>query len=228
MERKRAVEDRELYDLDYFRDRAYGRDLNRIRMYALERRRIWLYAKAPGRILDIGCGTGDFVVGFDDRWQKFGIEPSEYASRIASAAGVKIFENIEDIAPGSMDVVVLRGSLQHISNPVVVLAEAERVLKRKGLLAILATPDAESPVYKKWGELPALDAPRNWVVFGSKCLVNILKRLGFPEVEVLHPYWSTPYARPLSDLLSYLISLVAGWRPFAWPGNMMEVYGVKH
>lgn len=221
------TDDHGLYDERYFSARKYGRDLRRIAMYGLERKRIWARAKKPGNILDIGCGIGDFVLGFDDRWDKYGVEPSEYAREIASRAGVKMYGSVRELIPHSMDVVVIRGSLQHMNDPMVVLAEATYVLKRGGLLAILATPDADSLVYKLWGNLPALDWPRNWVIFGSKCLRNIIQRLSFEQIEVLHPYWSTPYATPLHDFANFLLSFIFGWRPFAFPGNQFELYGVK-
>jgi hypothetical protein len=37
----------------------------------------------------------------------------------------------------------------------------------------------------------------------------------------------TPYANPVSDFFKFFISLFAGWRKFAFPGNQMEIYAVK-
>jgi hypothetical protein len=58
-------------------------------------------------------------------------------------------------------------------------------------------------------------------------LANILKRLEYDELEVIHPYLGTPYARPLKDFSKFVISLFFGWRPFAFPQNMMEIYARK-
>jgi ubiquinone/menaquinone biosynthesis C-methylase UbiE len=127
----------------------------------------------------------------------------------------------------SFDVVVFRGTLQHINFPMTALVQATRVLKRGGLLVILATPDTDSLVYKIWGNLPALDAPRNWVVFGGKVLVNILTRLEYSDIKVFRPYLKSPYARPLADFGKFFISLFFGWRKFAFPGNQIEIFAVK-
>lgn len=221
-----TTRDAALYDRRYFEDRGYGRDPRRGCMYNQERRRIAGLARG-GRILDVGCGLGEFLAGFDDRWERYGYEPSAYAAATCLARGIVMYETIGDVVPGSMDVVVIRGSLQHMANPVETLALSAFALRRGGLLAILATPDADSLVYRTWGRLPALDPPRNWVVFGERNLRAVLDRLGIAVTAVAHPYWRTPYARPLADLARFAWSLVAGWRPFAFPGNMMEVYGVK-
>ncbi len=221
------IDDANLYDFHYFANRDYGIDPKREKAYAQERKRIWLHAKKPGNILDVGCGTGDFIAGLDDRWVKFGFEPAEYAAEIAAKKGIQMARALRTIESESMDVVVFRGTLQHINDPVMSLAQVARILRRGGLLIILATPDADSLVYRIWHNLPALDWPRNWIVFGSHELQNIIHRLNFENIEVTHPYWSTPYASPLSDFFNFFISLFLGWRKFAFPGNMFELYSVK-
>lgn len=220
------MNDAHLYDSGYFIERSYGADQRREASYRAERERIQERVK-HGHILDVGCGTGVFLEGFDDRWKKYGVEPSEYAFRQSKARYIEMFPDLRDIADLSMDVVVFRGTLQHISTPIQDLYHAAGVLKPGGLLAILATPDADSLVYRIWGKLPALDAPRNWVIFGHRELENILKRLGFTDIEILHPYWDSPYARPFFDFWNFILSLLFGWRPFAFPGSMMEVYARK-
>lgn len=222
------TEDQGLYDASYFTERSYGLDPQRARAYAQEQRRLWLHAKKPGRILDIGCGLGDFLAGMDDRWQKFGVEPSRYAARLAAKKGIRVMRDSFDLDDASMDVVVFRGTLQHIADPITSLTEAARVLKPGGLLAILATPDADSIAYHLFRTLPALEVKRNWIVFGALNLTDILRhRLGFKDIEVTHPYLFTPYARPLRDFWNFLRSLFFGYRPFAFPGNMMEIWAVK-
>lgn len=221
-----GYDDARLYDQSYFFDRSYGRDLAREKMYAQEQARL-VQRCYFGNILDVGCGMGYFLETLDDRFTKYGVEPSEYASNKAREKGVLIVPSINILDFNSFDAVVFRGTLQHINTPIQDLNHAARILKHGGTLAILATPDADSLVYKIWGQLPALDAPRNWVVFGHRDLVNILKRLGFVDIEVIHPYWGGPYARPLRDIWNFFVSLFCGYRKFAFPGNMMEIYARK-
>jgi len=219
------VDDAHLYERGYF-DQYYLLDRQREKMYLQEHRRIVERCQF-GKILDVGCGIGGFLSVFDDRWEKYGYEPSDFAAEKAKARGITMVRSIQSVDFSFFDVVVFRGSLQHINFPMRSLVQATRVLKPGGLLVILATPDIDSLVYKLWGNLPALDAPRNWVLFGGKFLSNILQRLEYKKIEVLHPYWGTPYARPWSDFSKFLLSIAAGWRKFAFPGNMMEIYAVK-
>lgn len=223
---EKIVRDKHLYEAPYFQQ-YYANDPRREAMYLQEKQRIMAYFPNGGTILDVGCGVGGFLDKFDDRWEKFGVEPSDFAKDKAIKKNITMLHTIDHVNFDQFDVVVFRGSLQHINFPMASLVHATRSLKRGGVLVILATPDTDSLVYKLWGQLPALDAPRNWVLFGHKSLVNILSRLGFEQVKILHPYWGTPYANPVMDFAKFFFSLVFGYRKFAFPGNMMEIYAVK-
>lgn len=228
-----SVDDRKLYNQAYFTQREYAVDQKRQQMYEQEQARInaistKIRGKLGGELLDVGCGVGSFLVSMDDRWKKHGIEPSRYASEKAQEMGIIMHDDFTSIEDKSFDMVIFRGTLQHIADPVGALAQASRVLKPGGMLVVLATPDADSLVYKIWGNLPALDAPRNWCVLGSTNLRNILElRFGYSVALIKHPYMGTPYAQPVKDFANFVFSLFFGWRKFAFPGNMMEVYAVK-
>jgi len=217
--------DADLYNTDYF-DGYYIKDDKRDQMYKQEYARIMEYFPHGGRVFDIGCGVGGFLNCFDDRWEKNGIEPSDYAADKAAKKGIIIWRSLRVIENETADVVIFRGTLQHIAFPFELIGQAARILRRGGLLVFLATPDADGIVYKIWGRLPALDAPRNWMVIGTRALSNIMIRLGF-RVKVLHPYLGTPYAQPIKDFARFAISLFFGWRKFAFPHNMFEMYCVK-
>jgi SAM-dependent methyltransferase len=219
------TDDANLYEREYF-DQYYLLDRQREKMYLQEHKRIVARCQF-GRVLDIGCGIGGFLQTFDDRWEKYGFEPSDFAAEKARGHGITMLRSVQSADFAFFDVVIFRGTLQHINFPMRALVQAARVLKPGGLLVILATPDSDSLVYKLFGQLPALDPSRNWVLFGSRFLSNILSRLEFEKIEVLHPYWGTPYANPIMDFFKFLLSMVAGWRKFAFPGNMMEIYAVK-
>ena len=216
--------DADLYDAKYFIQRDYGLDAKRQIMYRQEVARVWAHTKAAGSVLDVGCGIGEFITQFDDRWARYGYDPSEFAASKAAAKGVIMFRNLNSIDAESMDVVIFRGTLQHIDTPIEDLVQATRILRKGGWLVILATPDADSLVYKIWGNLPALDAPRNWIVFGTRVLKNIVQRLSYTDIEIIRPYLGSPYADPIRDFAKFTISLFLGWRKFAFWGNMFELY----
>lgn len=219
------LSDSDLYDGNYF-DGYYLTDPKRDEQYKQERARILALVK-PANILDIGCGVGGFLDGFDDRWTKYGYDPSAFATEKAKRKGINMLRHYSTLETESMDVVILRGVLQHIDEPMICLFQATRILKRGGLLVILATPNTNSIVYKIWGKLPPLDATRNWIVFSDSILDNVLERLRYSKRSFHYPYIKTPYARPLKDIMSFVVSLFFGWRKFAFWGSMFEVYAWK-
>lgn len=219
------LDDKALYDREYF-DGYYLRDKKRDAMYLMERNRILKYVPTGGNILDIGCGIGGFLSTFDDRWRKNGTEPSEYAAEKAQNKGIMIHRSLNVMDTASMDVIVFRGTFQHINYPMQAIAQATRILRRGGLMVFLATPDTDGIVYKIWHKLPALDADRNWILPSASMLTNIMRRLDF-SVRVLHPYLDTPYAQPIKDAAKFIQSLFFGWRKFAFYGSMMEIYAIK-
>jgi len=199
-----------------------------------------------GHVLDIGCGLGRFLdwyfvdvsryINVDDvgigaitdfvGWHKYGIEISEHARAIANKKGIR-FHWLEG-KPEQFDLIILRGSLQHLDRPLDTLHNCYEWLKPGGLIALLATPNAGSVVYRLWGSMPMLDPARNFVVLSDAQLTNCLKHIGFDVLEVHYPYRGTPYARPLRDAWRFALRLLGIRRlPFAWPRNMMEVYARK-
>jgi SAM-dependent methyltransferase len=174
-----------------------------------------------GNVLDIGCGTGDFFSFFPDWMVKYGMEISSHCIAVCENKGIHMNCGLE---LESFDLVIMRGVLQHLNEPFNDLRIAKNVLAPGGMLAILAQPDADSLCYRLFKDLPALDAPRNWWIPGAKELTNILTKLGFTNIEITHPYWGGPYARPVHDFACFALRLLGIKTKFAFPGNMMEVY----
>lgn len=77
---------------------------------------------APGRVLDIGCGNGEFLEAFVKRgWRAVGVEPgADYAAN-ARARGIDVVQALltEAVARelGTFDVVVLAHVLEHLPEP---------------------------------------------------------------------------------------------------------------
>src|SRR5258708_4562269 len=84
--------------------------------------------RRTGRLVDIGCGAGAFVVAAARAgWEAIGTELAESASRQALAAGATVLVGeraSESIASGSCDVVTLWEVIEHVEDPVGVLREA--------------------------------------------------------------------------------------------------------
>jgi SAM-dependent methyltransferase len=168
-------------------------------------RNVW--RRPPGRLLDVGCGTGDLAAVFAGHgWQAFGIEPSEQAARHARAAGVKVVVGTLADAPwteGSFDAIVFNHSLEHIDNPVETLTQAARLLRPGGVLTI-AVPNFGSWHRRAFGSAWfQLDLPRHLQHFDRDSLAGVVRRAG------LHPV-STSAVSMRPSLLASLQYLAFG------------------
>jgi SAM-dependent methyltransferase len=92
----------------------------------------------PGRVLDIGCGAGEFLGAFLQRgWDAVGVEPAwEYAEQ-ARARGLQVVERIltPEFVPslGHFDVVVLAHVLEHLPRPEEMLQLVRELLVTGGV-----------------------------------------------------------------------------------------------
>ena len=214
----------DLYESDYFVGRRDDPRRDEMNRQEVERVRIRTGLEG-GVVVDVGCGLGELLERFSpDRWRRYGIEVSEHAREICAAKGIDFHLPEGD---GWCDLVLLRGSLQHLDRPVETLALAHRWLRPGGWLVVLATPNAGGPVYRLFQELPALDPPRNFVVFSDRVLRQCLLNLGFRDVSFEYPYLGTPYASPVRDHLRFALRLAGLKRPFAFWRNMMECYACR-
>ena len=99
------------------------------------------------RLLDVGCGSG----WLGDHFENYtGIDSSAEAVAAARRRGREIVHGDVDqplpFADASFDGVVLKDLLEHVADPVAVVAEARRVL-RPGGRVFASSPDAQRWVW---------------------------------------------------------------------------------
>lgn len=122
----------------------------------------------PGRALSVGCGSGLFESLLRSRFGlsiEHGVEPSEAMARIARKRGLTVSRGGAEQLPhenGSFDTVVFNGSTSYIAELDRALAEAFRVLRVGGGIAVLDVP-AESGyglLYRLGAALGGWEDPR--------------------------------------------------------------------
>ena len=177
--------------------------------------------RPPGRLLDVGCGTGDLAAEFIRLgWRASGIEPSAAAAAHARAAGVDAVAGTLADAPwedGHFDAIVFNHSLEHVDDPAAALATAARLLRAGGLLAI-AVPNFGSWHRRLFGSAWfQLDLPRHLQHFDRVTLAAQVRRAGLRPLAVGA---ATMRPSPLGSLQYVLFGELRyegrGFRLLAW------------
>jgi SAM-dependent methyltransferase len=110
-----------------------------------------------GRLLDVGCATGVFLVQVRDAgWQVGGVELSEFAARTARERhGLTVVQGSlpsGELASGSYDVVTLYDCIEHLADPAAVLRDVHRILAADGLVQLStgAVPHLDVGRISRW------------------------------------------------------------------------------
>jgi SAM-dependent methyltransferase len=110
----------------------------------------------PGRMLDLGCGSGWFISSMRDQgWQTHGVEISSVAAELGrKTAALDIFSGTLEQAsfPAEFfDYIRSNHSFEHISSPNETLDEIHRILKPHGKL-LIGVPNEGSLTSKIFGQ----------------------------------------------------------------------------
>jgi len=144
--------------------------------------------KMGGRVLDFGCGGGHFLDNAGSGWEKYGIELSEEARKVATSKGIKVFATLGDanFPDDFFDVVTMFATIEHLPNPKEVVKELTRVLKPGGLFVIM-TGDVRSLKAKiKGKKWHMYRPPEHLYFFCARSLDFLMGSLGFEKVRILY------------------------------------------
>jgi 2-polyprenyl-3-methyl-5-hydroxy-6-metoxy-1,4-benzoquinol methylase len=142
-----------------------------------------------GRILDIGAGTGDFLLECKNKnWDILGIEPNEKAKGIAVGKGIKFGDNIEKLESNSFDVITMWHVLEHVPDVEHQVAELKRLLKPSGTI-VIAVPNFKSYDAKYYKEFwAAYDVPRHLWHFSKTAIEKLFDKQNM-NLEDINPLW---------------------------------------
>jgi len=162
--------------------------------------------KRDSKLLDVGCGRGEFLKGFSISGLKvYGLDRSLQAKKHCPEAIVHAINLERDPFPfddDTFDVVYNKSLIEHFYYPEKLVVEMHRVLKPGGLLIIL-TPDWVHQ-YKIF-----YDDFTHRTPFTRQALSDILTICRFKSVQVekfrqLPFLWGRPFLNPLSRLIAML------------------------
>jgi 2-polyprenyl-3-methyl-5-hydroxy-6-metoxy-1,4-benzoquinol methylase len=149
-------------------------------------RHIFSLKKQPGKLLDIGCGNGQFLK-FADRfgWRVVGVDFDAEAVREARSCGLDVrLGDIGVIDSGERyDFITLSHVIEHVYDPVELLRSCYGLLNDGGVLW-LETPNIESMGYAYYkSSWRGLEPPRHIMLFNIKTLNEMFLKAGFQRAE---------------------------------------------
>lgn len=177
--------------------------------------RIATAGKQSGKLLDIGCGVGDFLHTAEEHgWQCTGIEPSEDAKTIAKKrikAEILGSEDLEQFPNETFDVITMWHVLEHVDDLKWQISQLQRLIKQNGRI-VIAVPNYKSydAVYykEKWA---AYDVPRHLNHFNKETLAKIFKTNGLTLVDIDKLPWDAYYISYMSEqYLQHKLPLLRG------------------
>ncbi len=195
------------YGADYYRDhQMLERDAPSSLLQALS---LLEGPTGPGRLLEIGCGLGAFLVRARDRgWDVHGIEVSPWAAREARlrTQNPTIIARAEALPyrTSVFDAVVAHHVFEHLADPFEALRESWRVCRRRGRL-LLVLPNELGHLFVRWA-LPTQHGQPS----GDGPLANLRRWLAYqspdPPRDSSHLYFFSPQALRLAAQRT-------GWHP---------------
>jgi len=142
-----------------------------------------------GKILDIGAGTGEFLLACkDNNWNTIGFEPNQKARTIARNKGIHLAENLDDLEQHSFDVITLWHVLEHIPDVEQQIAQLKKLLKPSGTI-IIAVPNFKSydaKYYKNYWA--AFDVPRHLWHFSKTGIEKLFDKQNM-NLDDVKPLW---------------------------------------
>ena len=148
-------------------------------------RHIFELQKVPGRLLDIGCGNGEFLrLASKFGWRTVGVDFDEHAvteSRTYAldvrVGGVEVIDSSE-----KFDFITLSHVIEHVYDPADLIRSCYERLNDGGVLW-LETPNVESAGYAFYKSCwRGLEPPRHITLFSLAALKQMLLKSGFTSV----------------------------------------------
>ena len=174
-----------------------------------------LRPKAP--VLDVGCGNGEFMNALQERGLRVvGVEPNlrktQYARKRYSLNVVNALYTEGLFSPESFDVITFIQVLEHVENPIEILAGAHKHLRQGGYL-VIEVPGYHNPRFllyrmtKRQAIVKRDFIPTHNYYYTRKTLCKVVERVGFHVLEATTGRYRIKYGQR-NRLLSLLLSPV--------------------
>ena len=191
-----------------------------------------------GKLLDIGAGTGDFlVVAKKDGWQITGIEPGEKPRNIAIQKGISFANDLAELEDNSFDVITMWHVLEHVPDLEFQIKELKRLIKPNGTI-LIAVPNFNSFDANYYGKFwAAFDVPRHLWHFSKTAIEKLFAVENLKLVKIVPMKFDSFYVSLLSEKykngsMNFLKAFWIGWKSNRYGKRNLEysshIYVIKN
>jgi SAM-dependent methyltransferase len=157
-----------------------------------------------GRLLELGCAYGFFLLEAASHYEVIGIELAKEAAEHARRAGLHVIHGLADettlLRIDPVDIVVLFDVIEHLPAPRETLALCARHLKRNGII-VITTGDFGSPLAKIMGRRWRLmTPPQHLWFFTRESMQRLAAGLGLRVERIERPWKLVPLSLMLFQL----------------------------
>ena len=164
------------------------------------------FKTADKNLLDVGCGTGDFLlVCKNNGWKVTGVEPNTKAkiaaeNKLNGKSASEIYPEINQINnEAQFDVITLWHVLEHVPNLEAYISTLKKLLKPNGVL-IVAVPNFKSYDANHYKQFwAAFDVPRHLWHFSKKSIHLLFEKNKMSVVKILPMWFDSFYVSLLSE-----------------------------
>jgi 2-polyprenyl-3-methyl-5-hydroxy-6-metoxy-1,4-benzoquinol methylase len=195
------------------------------------------------RLLDVGCGTGDFLnTCKKDGWEVVGVEPNRKARELAANKlnfqnSLNLFSDLEKLPEGKFDIITLWHVLEHVPNLETYTKSLKERLKSNGVL-IVAVPNFKSYDANYYQEFwAAFDVPRHLWHFSRKAIRLLFKNVGMEVLRIAPLKFDSFYVSILSEkyksgrnnfLKAFYIGLLSNFKAMHSKEYSSQIYFLKN
>lgn len=174
----------------------------KVKKYSLRKKEklISKYCVGERTLLDVGAGTGDFLLTAQKRgWKVSGVEPNRNARLRSEEKGVILDTSLQSLPNQKYGIITLWHVLEHLPDLETQIEDVVSRLTQNGTL-VIAVPNFKSYDAKLYGEYwAAYDVPRHLWHFSKDSIERLFADYGMRVVKVKPMIFDSFYVSLLSE-----------------------------